>query len=225
MKRSPNSPHPACVLFGRNGRWRGFLGFAELYALSLPHTHFRDPRQSSFVRFLFHGPFHWEIKTHQSFGRSPGIKPKLSERTHTGDWSVRGLNLPKASPQTSVCSSRSSDDCRWYRKHEQHQTGLDSLLPKTHVALAARFPQSMMRNRYDVIVPSPMAHLVALHGCRILANMACDGKTARGRVESERVFFLQPTRRSRCTRRNGSEWHQQVISRSCVGCFVPIGQE
>eukprot|EP00904_Undaria_pinnatifida_P001545 jgi/Undpi1/11391/HiC_scaffold_30.g13688.m1 len=28
--------------------------------------------------------------------------------------------------------------------------------------------------RYDIKIPSPMAHLVALHGCRILANMACD---------------------------------------------------
>ncbi|CAN0550196.1 unnamed protein product [Ectocarpus sp. 12 AP-2014] len=41
-------------------------------------------------------------------------------------------------------------------------------------------------NRYDVRVPSPMAHLVALHGCRILANMACDdhnrAEVARGSI-------------------------------------------
>ncbi|CAN0035469.1 unnamed protein product [Ectocarpus fasciculatus] len=40
--------------------------------------------------------------------------------------------------------------------------------------------------RYDVRVPSPMAHLVALHGCRILANMACDehnrAEVARGSI-------------------------------------------
>lgn len=48
-------------------------------------------------------------------------------------------------------------------------------------------------DRYDVRVPSPMAHLVALHGCRILANMACDGETGDRRVTCYVVLTVATT--------------------------------
>lgn len=53
--------------------------------------------------------------------------------------------------------------------------GFELLRMLSDVACCARI-NSPAKNRYDVTAPSPMAHLVALHGCRILANMACDGE-------------------------------------------------
>lgn len=42
-------------------------------------------------------------------------------------------------------------------------------------------------NRYDTKVPSPMAHLIALHACRILANIACDGEVT---ISQKAAFIL-----------------------------------
>lgn len=116
-----------------------------------------------------------------TFGRVPLLCP-LGTRTR----SFPAVLFPEQA--TCHCEVCPGPICSCF--FDDAKTVSGSAFRLTHDADSGRphrpHARAPLDKRYDVRVPSPMAHLVALHGCRILANMACDGEQVK--VESGTAY-------------------------------------